>query len=232
MSRPKKSARLLQKLNQSLGEKEAPVAAGQAFVTANPEAEVEASSPPVEILEVVSQAEAAAEPAGAAATPVMTLAPAVVANVESGAGDRRSEAEAILRKHLPLAAGAGLIPLPGVDLVAIGALQLKVLAALARHYEVAFTRAQTESIVTSLLGSLGGTVVAGAALGSVAKFVPGLGTLLSITTLPIAGGAVTMAIGRLAIDHFEAGGTMLDFDLDLAQHALERKLAEAKRALT
>lgn len=144
---------------------------------------------------------------------------------------KRVQAEQIVRDYIPLAVGAGLIPVPGADLAAIGGLQLKVLAALAEHYGVAFTRAQAQVIVTSLLGAVGTTVLAGTMFLSLAKVIPGLGTLLGAASLPLAGGAITHAIGHLAIDHFESGGTMMDFDLDVAQRAFAQKLEAAKATL-
>jgi uncharacterized protein (DUF697 family) len=225
--RVKKSARLLQKLNRSLDGDTTPAAkpaaAGAAAkVTAPPAAAA------AEELEVVPPAPADSARTSRAAAEAESPAIETVASPDL---DRRTKAEHIVRKYVPFAVGAGLIPLPVVDLAAIGGLQLKMLAALSRHYDVPFTRSQGEAIVTSLLGSVGGTVVASSALGSMAKWFPGVGTLLSLTTLPIASSAVTLAIGRLAIDHFETGGTMENFDLDLAQQAFERKLADAKQAL-
>ena len=135
-----------------------------------------------------------------------------------------------MQDYVPLAVAAAMIPLPGVDLAAIGGLQLKVLAALAEHYGVPFTREQAQLIVTSLLGSVGTTVLAGAALASVAKVVPFFGSIVGVASLPVAGGVITRAMGRLAIDHFENGGTMDTFDLDVAQRAFLAKIAEAKAA--
>ncbi len=143
----------------------------------------------------------------------------------------RPRAEQIVKEYLPLAVGAGMIPLPGLDLAAIGGLQLKVLASLAEHYQVAFTKAQTQLIVTSLLGSVGTTLLAGAVLASAAKIVPFFGTFVGAASMPVAGGVITRAMGQLAIDHFEAGGTMETFDLDVAQEAFLAKIAEAKAAL-
>lgn len=223
--RVKKSARLLQKLNRSL-DGETTAAAEPAAAAAGKKAS--RATAPAEELEVVPPS--AADSAQTSRTGAEAEAP-VIDTVASPDLDRRAKAERIVRKYVPFAVGAGLIPLPVVDLAAIGGLQLKMLAALARHYDVPFTRSQGEAIVTSLLGSVGGTVVASSALGSMAKWFPGVGTLLSVTTLPIASSAVTLAIGRLAIDHFETGGTMENFDLDLAQQAFERKLADAKQAL-
>ncbi len=153
--------------------------------------------------------------------PISTTAPA----------DLRPRAEQIVNDYMPLAVGAGLIPVPGLDLAAICGLQLKVLASLAEHYKVPFTGAQAQPIVTSLLGSIGTTVLASAALLSVAKMVPFIGMLVGAASVSVAGGVITRAMGQLAIDHFEAGGRMETFDLDVARKAFFQKIAEAKVAL-
>lgn len=145
---------------------------------------------------------------------------------------KRAGAEQIVRDHTTLAAGGGLIPVPGLDLAAIGGLQLRLLAAVAGHYRVPFTRSQVQLIVTSLVGSVGTTVLVGGVLISLAKAIPVFGSLIGAASMPLAGSAITHAIGHLAIDHFEAGGTMEDFDLDLAQRAFAQKVKAAEAALT
>jgi uncharacterized protein (DUF697 family) len=168
------------------------------------------------------------------AEPNLTLPGPAADPVPAIAGDvaaLRPRAEQIVKDYVPLAVGAGMIPLPGLDLAAIGALQLKVLASLAKHYKVRFTQAQAQVIVTSLLGSIGTTVLAGAAFVSVAKIVPFFGAILGAASMPVAGGVITHAMGHLAIDHFEAGGMMETFDLDVAQKAFGEKIAAARTVL-
>lgn len=184
-----------------------------------PATPAEVTTTPVSVESIPAAAEPVVEPALSAAPIPTTAAPGL-----------RPGAERIVQEHLPLAVGAGMIPLPGVDLAAIGGLQLKVLASLAEHYKVPFTKAQAQLIVTSLLGSVGTTLLAGATLVSFAKIVPFFGTLVGAASMPVAGGVITLAMGHLAIDHFEAGGTMETFDLDVAQQAFLRKIDEAKVA--
>lgn len=252
MANSRKSTELLRKLNRSLGDDAppSPPAAPVTPVARKRTKRVRAASGPEK---PPMPAPAVAGTSSAPPSPVTLTAPAAVApesaspsneivarpDVEAAAAasaeperaSSREGAARIVRDHVPFAVGAGLIPLPFVDLAVIGALQLKLLQALARHYGVPFQRTQAEAIVTSLLGSVGGTVVTSSALGSVLKFVPVLGALVSLTTLPVASGAITYAMGHLAIDHFESGGTMATFDLDVAQQAFERKIAEARQAL-
>ncbi len=144
---------------------------------------------------------------------------------------KRAQGEEIVRDYRALAMGAGFIPVPGADMVAIVGLQLKVLASLAELYGVAFTVAQARLIVTSLLAAVGSTILARSMFLSLAKAIPGIGSILGAASLPLAGGAITHALGHLAIDHFEAGGTLGSFNLDVGRRSFGQKVAEAKARL-
>ena len=124
---------------------------------------------------------------------------------------REKEALAIISEHVPWAAGAGMIPVPALDMAALVALQLRMLSRMSALYEVPFAESRTKSAVASLLGTVvaGGT---GAALGSLVKVVPIVGSLIGFVATPAAFAAATHAIGRVFVMHFEAGGTFLDFD--------------------
>ena len=50
------------------------------------------------------------------------------------------------------------------------------------------------------------------ALASLAKAVPGLGTATGMISVSLLGGATTYAIGSVFVQHFESGGTLLDFE--------------------
>lgn len=125
--------------------------------------------------------------------------------------DREAQALAIVKTHVPWAIGGGVLPIPGVDLAAVVAVQLRMLSKLADHYGVPFKRDAAKSVVVSLLGDVLGATLAGG-LVSLAKFVPVLGTAVGIAALPAMAGAVTYAIGKVFVAHFETGGTFLDLD--------------------
>lgn len=167
--------------------------------------------------------------------PPTTAVPSTVVTTEVtstaspvGAVAPRARAEEIVQDHLLLAVGAGMIPVPGLDLAAIAGLQLKLLGSLAQHYRVPFRQAQAQRIVTSLLGSVGTTLLTGAALGSLAKVVPVFGSAVGLASMPVAAGAITRAMGHLAIDHFAAGGTLETFNLDVARRVFLAKVGAAR----
>jgi uncharacterized protein (DUF697 family) len=143
---------------------------------------------------------------------------------------RRAAAEQIVDRFVPLAMGAGVVPVPLLDLAAITGVQLKLIADLAACYGQPFEPQQTRAIVASLLGGAGSLTLAAGALGSLVKIFPG-GGLLGATGLPVTAGAVTYALGRVFINHFESGGTALNFDPAAAKKFFTEQFAQGRAAL-
>jgi len=91
-------------------------------------------------------------------------------------------------------------------------IEIKMLKELSDLYGVGFRANVAKKIIYSLLSSLG-SVGLGSAVGfSLSKLIPGIGSTLGVVSVPIFAGAVTHALGRLFLMHFESGGTLLDFD--------------------
>jgi uncharacterized protein (DUF697 family) len=125
--------------------------------------------------------------------------------------EKEAQAHGIVMKHVWWASGMGLIPIPLLDMAAISATELKMVKNLADHYGVAFS----ENRGKALIGALAGGAMPGLAAGtarSLLKFIPGVGTLAGMVVSPALAGASTYALGKVFIQHFESGGTLLDFD--------------------
>jgi len=121
----------------------------------------------------------------------------------------------IVKKYALYTAGVGLIPVPLVDLAGIAALEVKMLADLAKVYEVPFENDRVRPIVAGLIGGLTATNVGyGVGSSSMLKSVPVVGSLLGAFSVPTFAAATTYAIGKVFIQHFASGGTFLDFDPD------------------
>ena len=108
--------------------------------------------------------------------------------------------------------GAGLIPVPLLDLATIAGVQLKMLSRLSQLYGISFSEHRAKNIIAALVGSVGTATLATGTIASMIKVIPGLGALASVAALPIVAGGSTYAIGKVFVQHFEAGGTFLDFD--------------------
>ena len=122
-----------------------------------------------------------------------------------------SLANSIVKNHIIASLALGLVPIPVFDLAALTTTQMSMLRGLSEHYEVPFDDAQHKSLLASLIG--GALPVLGVVgLSSMAKFIPGVGSLFGSASLSISAGAVTYAVGQVFIRHFEAGGTFEDFE--------------------
>ena len=141
---------------------------------------------------------------------------------------RAAKAMESIRRHMPWAAGAGLVPLPGVDLAGIAVVQLHLMADLADQYDVPFKRDAAKSLAATLMATLLEHGAAGG-IGSLAKMVPGVGTLLGLAVLPGLAAAGTYALGRVFLMHFESGGTFLDFDPAKAEAHFRAEFDKAPR---
>jgi uncharacterized protein (DUF697 family) len=106
---------------------------------------------------------------------------------------------------------AGLIPVPLVDMAAVGGVQLHMLRRLSEIYGIPFSENWGKSIVTSLAGAIAPASVA-TATGSLMKGLPGIGTAIGALTMPIASAGTTWVIGKVFIQHFASGGTLLNFN--------------------
>ncbi len=133
--------------------------------------------------------------------------------------EKDTRATEAIKKYSLYSAGAGLIPMPLVDFAAISAIQLKMLKQVAEIYGIAFDTERARSIVAALIGGLAGTSL-GYGLGrNLLKAVPVFGPVLGGFSVSAMGGAVSWAVGRVFMQHFASGGTLLDFDPDaMRQH--------------
>ena len=161
---------------------------------------------------------------------VQEAAESVQETTETDLDLRSSEAGNIVKKHVIAVMGVSLVPIPLFDLVALSSLQLKMLYNLTRLYEVPFTKNVGKGLITSLLGGVMPTSAA-MTLASLAKAVPGLGTATGMISVSLLGGATTYAIGSVFVQHFETGGTLLDFDAKKMRAYFSTKMQEGKEVV-
>ena len=106
---------------------------------------------------------------------------------------------------------AGLIPLPFVDVLAVGGLQLQMLRRVSQLYDVQFSENRGKALIASIAGTMI-PVTSGMGAASALKGVPLLGMLASAFVMPVLSAGATYAIGKAFVQHFESGGTLLDFN--------------------
>jgi uncharacterized protein (DUF697 family) len=110
---------------------------------------------------------------------------------------------------------AGLIPIPLVDMAAVGGVQLQMLRRLSEIYGVPFSENRGKSILASLAGAVipaSTATTTAVGVGSLVKSFPGVGTAIGALTMPVFSAGATYVIGKVFIQHFASGGTLLDFN--------------------
>jgi uncharacterized protein (DUF697 family) len=144
------------------------------------------------------------------------VTPAEGASNSGTTEQQRDESAAQLVDRFAMWSGAaGLIPVPFVDIAAVGGLQLQMLRRLSEIYGVPFSDNRGKSIVASLAGSvIPASTATTTAMGvmSALKTLPGIGTAVSALTMSAVSACATWVIGRVFIQHFASGGTLLDFN--------------------
>jgi uncharacterized protein (DUF697 family) len=143
--------------------------------------------------------------------------------------ERERKAAKTVRNYMVLSMGAGLIPFPVADLAAISGVQLKMLADISKIYGVPFKESSGKAIIASLVGSLVPQAVSFGAIGSMLKSIPGVGILIGAPSMMIFSAATAWALGNVFIQHFESGGTFLDFNPDSVREYFRKQYAEGRQ---
>jgi uncharacterized protein (DUF697 family) len=160
---------------------------------------------------------AAAAMAGQAASPAQPRKDTSVVAQQPASPDaaeakeRRARAIKIVKRASLWAGAAGLIPVPIVDLAAVGGVQIEMLRRISKIYGVPFSETRSKALVAGFAGSM---IPASSGIGaaSLIKGVPLVGTAISALTMPTLSVGATYAIGMAFIQHFSSGGTLFDFD--------------------
>jgi uncharacterized protein (DUF697 family) len=127
------------------------------------------------------------------------------------AESRNEVATKLVDRFAIWSAVGGLIPIPVVDLLAVGGLQVQMLRRLSQIYDVEFSANRGKAIIAALAGTMI-PATSGMGAASALKAVPILGMLASGFVMPALSAGATYAIGKAFIQHFESGGTLLDFN--------------------
>ena len=129
------------------------------------------------------------------------------------------------------AMGAGVLPMPLFDLVAIVGIQLKMIRELSHIYGVRYREATAKKAVTALLVGVGGVGIGGLIGVSVAKLIPVVGLSLGVASTPVISGMLTNAVGQTFMRHFEAGGTLADFDAKKTREFFREQYARSREVI-
>lgn len=139
--------------------------------------------------------------------------------------ERSKHADTIIRNHILFSMGAGVIPVPVVDIFAVSASQLDMIRQLCKVYDQDFSESQGKAIVSSLTTA----TLARLGAGSIAKLIPLVGSFVGSVTNAVLAGASTYALGHVFKIHFETGGTILDFDTKRLKKLYDEQFEKGKK---
>jgi uncharacterized protein (DUF697 family) len=137
--------------------------------------------------------------------------------------DKSATAEQLIREHVIWSCGAGLVPVPIVDFVAVTAIQVDLIRQLCTLHGVSYDEGTGKVWVGALTG--GAVARIGA---SAIKAIPGIGSLIGGLSMSIASGASTYGVGKVINRHLENGGTMGNLDVEDAKKRYAGAYEEGK----
>ncbi|WP_163340336.1 YcjF family protein [Desulfopila sp. IMCC35008] len=147
---------------------------------------------------------------------------------ETATLSKQEQADAVTRSKMYWAMGAGLVPVPLFDIAVISGVQMKMLSDMSKIYEIPFSEHKVKNIISALIGGFGSTQF-GIPLASLVKIIPVIGQIGSLAAVPVMAGASTYALGKVFIQHFESGGTFLDFDPAAVKEYFAKQFEEGKK---
>lgn len=134
-----------------------------------------------------------------------------------------------IRRHAMYAAAGGLIPVPLLEIVTSGTIQIRLVAKLCDIYGVSFSENAVKAALGTMIASILPAGALGASVFTMVRAVPVVGPLLSLATMPALAGAATWAVGRIFAWHFANGGTLENFDAESSKEDFKREFEAGKR---
>ena len=142
--------------------------------------------------------------------------------------DRQQQSRRIVKRYMWFSAGGGLIPIPFLDWAAVTGLQLKMVAEISKIYEVPFHENAGKAAIASFAGFLVPHAASVGTIGTMVKAVPGLGGIAAGPMTAALAGAYAWALGNMFIQHFESGGTFLNFKPEQVREYFESRFEAEK----
>jgi uncharacterized protein (DUF697 family) len=139
-----------------------------------------------------------------------------------------SEVKSILKNHVYLSAGMGLVPIPIVDMAGLTAIQIDMIYKLSKVYNLPFSKDRVKSIISALAGSIAPVMLTGS-VASFLKIIPIVGSFAGPLAVGGTGAAFTYALGKVFIQHFETGGNILNFDPVKMQKYFKEQFEKGKQ---
>lgn len=158
-----------------------------------------------------------------------TMDEAPVATEETGSV-HEAAARSTVKYYAAWSFGAGLVAIPIVELMLIVGVQIQMLRKLSDIYGIKFSEHVVRNVLMALLGSLAAETIGAGIAMPIARSIPGIGSLLGLLVMPAFAVGSTVAVGEVFVQHFEKGGTFLDFKPSSVKDKFSRAYDAARAA--
>jgi len=112
---------------------------------------------------------------------------------------KQEVARTLVTRAALAASGAATVPIPLSDAVLISGVQVAMLSGITRVWGLNLERGFFITLLSSLVGTLGATLVGRTVAGGLAKLIPGLGSLIGATVNATTAATLTKALGEAYI---------------------------------
>jgi len=109
-----------------------------------------------------------------------------------------TKSKKIIQYHVVMSMGAGAIPFAGIDMLAVGSLQLGMLKKLCVVFDESFENMSSEALICTISGTA--TARIGAAF---IKTIPIIGTAIGSMSMSLMAGASTYALGQMFVRYLD-----------------------------
>jgi uncharacterized protein (DUF697 family) len=162
------------------------------------------------------------EPVGAAAATETVDAAVPPTEAADDALNAALDANDEIKNHVIAAMAVGLLPIPGVDMAGMLAVQVRMVDKICKIYGVTLRENAARASILSLAGGLLPATLASGFVSGL-KVIPGFGSLTGAAGASLLGGAMTYAIGKVFHEHLETHESLIDFDPTKARVAMRRE---------
>ena len=206
--------------------------------TSNREEEIVAHPcTPVKVLVQPGSPQSQATPGVGAVAPLLTAEDVFQTELTRVHADIKQEVSRSKRAALKIvtrwsrwSVAASVIPAPFIDMAAISGVQVKMIYALCKQYEVDFEHKAAIAIASGVTGGAAVQTIAGVLAKQMVRTMPGIGTVFMFAVEPVISYATTYALGLAFISHFEADGRLHDFNPETIRQYLAAQIDKRKSA--
>ncbi len=141
---------------------------------------------------------------------------------------RELTADNLIKDYMLASVAASIVPIAFFDIAAVVGIQLRMIQKLSNLYGNPFSERLGRKVIYALAGGVLGYGAGYMVAASATKMIPGIGWMVGMVSLPVVSGASTYAVGRSIVQHYEAGGTLLDFNASKMREFYKEQFEKGK----